>query len=66
MTILKNISLCNIPVTQNKKGDCCNSHHPRLLRSYPQILESARDKAGETILAIFFLITKTVQIYGFI
>ena len=65
MTILKNISLCNIPVTQNKKGDCYCSHHPELLRIYPQELEKASDKARESILVIFFLITKTLQMYVF-
>ena len=65
MIILKNISLCNIAVTKNKKGDCCNSHHPRQLRIYPQVLQTASDKAGETILAIIFLITKTLQMYVF-
>ena len=66
MTNLKNISLCNIPFTPNKKGDCCNSHHPNILRTYPQRLDPTRDIAGETILAIlFFLITKTLQMYVF-
>jgi len=66
MSNLKNISLCDIPVTPNKMGDCCNSHHPRQLRTYPQALQTERDKAGKTILVIlFFLITKTVQMYVF-
>ena len=63
MTNLLNISLCNIPVTPNKKGDRYDSHHPNVLRNYPQRLEVANDKAGETILAIIFLITKTLQMY---
>jgi len=65
MIILKNISLCNIAVTPNKKGDRYNSHHPKQLRIYPQTLEIASDKAGENILVIFFLITKTMQMYVF-
>ena len=60
------LSLCNIQVTTNKKGDRCISHHPNLLQVYPQRLEPERDKAGETILVIFFLITKTLQMYVFI
>ena len=65
--ISKTPSLCNIPVTPNKKGDCCNSHHPRQLRIYPQVLQTASGKAGESILVIlFFLITKTLQMYVFI
>ena len=63
---LLNISLCNIPFTPNKKGDRCMSHHPKQLRIYPQKLQVERDKAGESILAIFFLITKTVQMYVFL
>jgi len=66
MTNLKNISLCNIPVTLNKKGDGCNSHLPEQLRIDSLVLEAQRNHAEEIILAIFFLITKTVQIYGFI
>ena len=64
MTNLLNISLCNIPVTPNKKGDRYDSHHPNLLQCYPQNVERTSDKAGETILVIlFFLITKTLQMY---
>jgi len=62
---LLNISLCNIPVIPNKKGDSCNSHHPNILRNYPQRLELASDKIGERILVIVFLITKTLQMYVF-
>ena len=54
MLILKNISLCNIAVTPNKKGDRCNSHHPKQLRNDPHAFQFLRDQAGETILAIFF------------
>ena len=66
MTFLKNISLCNIPVTPNKKGDRCNSHHPRQVRIYHKVLQTTIDKAGKIILVIFFLITKTLQMYVFI
>ena len=67
MTNLLNKSLCNTPFTPNKKGDCYNSHHPRLFCNEPHVLEALRDHAGETILVIlFFLITKTSQMYVFI
>ena len=67
MTNIKNISLCNIPATQNKKGDRCISHHPRQLRNDPHAFQFLRDQVGEIILAIlFFLITKTMQMYVFI
>ena len=46
-------------VTPNKKGDRFHSHHPESSRIYPRQLDLERDKAGDTILAIFFLITKT-------
>jgi hypothetical protein len=61
----KTLSLCNIPVTQNKKGDRCNSHHPNLLQYYPQKMQRTMDKAGEIILVTIFLITKTLQMYVF-
>ena len=65
--VFKTISLCNIPVTPNKKGDCYHySHHPNLIQCYHQILERSSDNAGQTILVIlFFLITKTLQMYVF-
>ena len=52
-------SLCNILITQTKKGDCYYSHRPKPLRSYPQILESASDNAGENNFSNLILITKT-------
>ena len=52
-------SLCNIIITLNKKGDRYYSHHPKSFRIYPQKLALARDKAGNLILVIIFLITKT-------
>ena len=55
----------NIPVTPNKKGDCYNCHHPKLLQIYPRKLEKERDNAGETILVTFLIITKTMQMYVF-
>ena len=66
--ISKTQSLCNILVTPNKKGDCCaSSYHPNLPRNYPHIFERSRDNTGKTILVIlFFLITKTLQMYVFI
>jgi len=54
MLNLKNISLCNIPVTPNKKGDSCNCHHPEQLRIDSLVLEAHRNHAEEIILAIFF------------
>ena len=63
----KTISLCNIPVTPNKKGDrYYHSHHPRVLRNDPHALEAQRDQEGEFILVNLFLITKTSQMYVFI
>ena len=62
----KTPSLCNIPVTLNKKGDRCNSHHPKQLRNDTHAFQFLRDQAGETILVIIFLITKTLQMYVFI
>ena len=52
-------SLCNILITPNKKGDRYCSHHPKQLRIDPLELVAMNDQAGATILAIFFLITKT-------
>ena len=63
--ISKTPSLCNIPVTPNKKGDRCNSHHPNLLQYYPPKLQRTSDNAGEKILVIIILITKTLQMYVF-
>jgi len=65
MKTFKNISLCNIAVIPNKKGDRYNSHHPVLLRNDPHVLQALRDQAGEKILAILILITKTMQMYVF-
>ena len=59
----KTPSLCNIPVAPNKKGDCYISHHPRELRNDPYVFQSLRDQVGGIILAIIFLITKTLQMY---
>ena len=66
--ISKTPSLCNIPAAPSKKGDSYfYSHHPSVLRNDPHVLEAQRDQAGEIILAIlFFLITKTLQMYVFI
>jgi len=64
MTNPINISLCNIPVTPNKKGDRYNSHHPLLLRIDPYVFQ-AQGSSRRTILVIFFLITKTLQMYVF-
>ena len=63
---MKTLSLCNILVTLNKKGDRYNSHRPRLFRNDPHVLEALIDQAGKVILVIFFLITKTLQKYVFI
>ena len=65
MIILKNISLCNIPVTQNKKGDRDYSHHPKQLCIDPHVLQVLIDQVGGVILVIIFIITKTLQMYVF-
>jgi len=65
MIILKNISLCNILIIPIKKGDRDYSHHPSQLCNAPHVFQSLRDQARENILAIFFLITKTMQMYVF-
>jgi len=50
----KIISLCNILITPNKKGDRCYCHRPKLIRNDPHVLEAQRCQVGEIILATFF------------
>ena len=57
-------SLCNIPVTPNKKGNRYNSHHPNLFRIDPYVFQ-AQESSRRIILVILFLITKTLQMYVF-
>ena len=64
MSNLLNISLCNIPFTPNKKGNRYNSHHPNLLCIDPYVFQ-AQGSSRRIILVIFFLITKTLQMYVF-
>jgi len=62
----KTLSLCNIPFTSNKKGRSLFELSPKFSPLLSSVLDVPKDKAGETILVIFFLITKTVQMYEFI
>ena len=52
-------SLCNIQTTLNKKGDCYCSHHPQTSPRLSSVLDVLKDNAGDPILVIIFLITKT-------
>jgi len=65
MIILKNISLCNIPVISNKKGRSLIQPLPPITPRLSSKIARRWDKTGETILAIKFLITKTMQMYVF-
>ena len=59
-----NISLCNIPVTPNKRA-IAKQPSPQLTPDLSSKIAKKRDNTGEIILVIFFLITKTSQMYVF-
>jgi len=59
-------SPCDNPVTLNKKGRLLLQPSPKTAPLLSSALEVTSDKAGEAILVIFFLITKTLQMYVFI
>jgi len=52
-------SLCNIIITPNKKGRPLLQPSPQLSPQLSSVLKAPKDNAGETILVIIFLITKT-------
>jgi len=62
--ISKTLSLCNISVFSNKKGDRYDSHHPKLTRIDPYVFQ-AQGSRRKINFSNFFLITKTVQMYVF-
>ena len=59
-------SLCNIPVTPNKKGQSLLQPLPQTSPKLSSKFAKSTDNTGGSILVILFLITKTLQMYVFI
>ena len=59
-------SLCNILIIPSKKGRLLIQPSPQTSPELSSKIAKRWDNTGELILVIFFLITKTVQMYVFI